>query len=259
MRNSNFELLRIICILLILIMHISSMTDSLEFNHMNSIGIRFISSIGNIGVSCFILISGYFGAKFKINKFIHLVYITTFYCIISYILNSTTPIVHFNIVDFFKSFFNVLLYKNWFITCYLILMLLAPFIEDYLQRVEKKSIEKLLLILFLILSFLPTLFNTPYYTVLTMGGKSLTYFVFVYLVGRYIKMYQDVLFKRATLIFVFIGSTIVINLFNNIASYFLNKSVSIYSMDCSPLILVSSVSIFYLFKSLNFKSMSNFQ
>lgn len=253
-RNSNFELLRVISILLILLMHISSMTNNTEFLSLNFFVKQFISSIGNIGVTLFVLISGYFGVKFKPNKFVYLVYLTTFYAVIVYILNSSLPINHFSNIDFIKSLFIVPLYKNWFITCYLILMILAPFVDSLISRMDKRNFKKMIILLFILFSMLPTLFNTPYYTVITSGGKSLTYFMFIYLIGRYLKINKDVLFQQKWTFLIFVISTFFINVFNNTASYILNKSVGIYAMDCSPLILISSISVFYFFKSMKLKS-----
>lgn len=254
LRNSNFELLRVMSIILILLMHTSSMADYIGFNELNSFLRRFISSIGNIGVSCFVLISGYFGVKFKLNKFIHIVYLTTLYTTLVYVLKTTTPIIDFNNYELLKSIIVIPLYKNWFITCYLILMILAPFIDFVVVRLDKARFKKILLILFVVFSLLPTLFNTPYYTVLTMGGKSLTYFMFIYLIGRYIKLNKDVLFRKKITLGVFLGATILINILNNTASYVFHKSINIYAMDCSPLILISSISVFYFFKSVKLQS-----
>lgn len=253
-RNSNFELLRVISIGLILLMHLSSMTGSTELFSLNFYIKQFISSIGNIGVTIFILISGYFGVKFKLNKFIHLIYLTTLYTIIVYLLQTSLPTNNFNIIDFIKILFIVPLYNNWFITCYLILMVLAPFLEVLVASLNKIKFKKMIMVLFIVFSVLPTLFNTPYYTIVTNGGKSLTYFIFIYLVGRYLRLHKDIIFKQKWSFLVFVIATALINIFNSTASYILDKLVSIYSMDCSPLILISSLSIFYFFKSCKFKS-----
>lgn len=63
-RSSNFECLRILAIILILIMHSYAQANCKE-NLFNLFVGYVISAIGNIGVSCFVLLSGYFGVKFK--------------------------------------------------------------------------------------------------------------------------------------------------------------------------------------------------
>ena len=85
-RSSNFECLRILAIILILIMHSYAQANCKE-NLFNLFVGYVISAIGNIGVSCFVLLSGYFGVKFKMQRFIQLILITTFCTVISFIAN----------------------------------------------------------------------------------------------------------------------------------------------------------------------------
>ena len=131
-RSSNFECLRILAIILILIMH--------SYAQANLFVGYVISAIGNIGVSCFVLLSGYFGVKFKMQRFIQLILITTFCTVISFIANHGWL---FNI-SFFDSLIVVLRYKNWFIACYLILMLLSPFINKAMLALSKMEYNRLL-------------------------------------------------------------------------------------------------------------------
>lgn len=162
-RTSNFEILRILAIFLILLMHVYSHVPKAEMSTCNLFLGQLINTIGNIGVTCFVLISGYFGLKFKIHRFIQLILLTTFYALIIYITNNGFTLHP----DILNALLVISLYKNWFIACYLILMLLAPFINDYLENAEKEKIKKLLAIQFIVFSILPTLFNTSFYTILT--------------------------------------------------------------------------------------------
>ena len=191
-RLSNFESLRIVSILLILSIHIYSQVPYREMSEINQLLGHFINAIGNIGVSCFILISGYFGIKFNAYRFIQIALLTTFYTIFIHIINHGWEIN----MALIRSAFTIPLYHNWFITCYLILMLLSPFINKSLEHISQNKFKKFLLIQFVIFSIIPTLFNTPYYTVLTGGGKCLVYFIFIYMVGRYIYFYNDIQVKR---------------------------------------------------------------
>lgn len=79
-RNSNFELLRIICIFGIISMHSFG-----AFLHTAIGASRFygtlINSVFNMGVSCFMLISGYFGIRFSVRKFVTLETTFIFYAV----------------------------------------------------------------------------------------------------------------------------------------------------------------------------------
>lgn len=249
-RSSNFECLRILAIILILIMHSYAQTNCKE-NLFNIFVGYVISAIGNIGVSCFVLLSGYFGVKFKMERFIQLILITTFYTVISFIANHGWL---FNI-SFFDSLIVVLRYKNWFIACYLILMLLSPFINKAMLTLSKMEYNRLLIILFVTFSVLPTLFVSYYYTILTDGGKCLTYILFLYIIGRYLSLfYSEKKISKSLCLLSFLSLTILIVMLNVTISYVFHKECRIFSVDCSPLVLFSSLCVFFFFKGLALKS-----
>ena len=248
-RFSNLEALRIISILLILSIHIYSEIPYESMNELNKFIGVILSGIGSTGVTCFVLLSGYFGVKFKKERFIQLILLTTFYSVFVNIANNEFTINN----DLLKAFLIIPLYKNWFITCYLILMLLSPFLNNFLEQLSQKEYQKLVLILLIVFSILPTAFNTPYYTILSDGGKCLTYFIFIYMIGKYIKRFKDITIKQSKAIIFLIISTTIICTLNFFAEKILGKRVCVYGMDCSPFILFSSIIIFYIFKSFTFQ------
>ena len=66
-RLSNIELLRLLAILFIVMMHAAGLligTDHLP----NRIVLTAINAVGNMGVTVFILISGYFGIHFRWSR-----------------------------------------------------------------------------------------------------------------------------------------------------------------------------------------------
>ena len=68
-RHSGLECLRIISIILIVSMHILGNTFHTS-NLLNKEFILFVNTLGNTGVTLFILISGYFGIRFNTHKFL---------------------------------------------------------------------------------------------------------------------------------------------------------------------------------------------
>ena len=177
MRNSSIELLRIISIFLIIMMHVSSLVDYSDASMMNKIWLGAINSIGNCGVSCFILISGYYGVRFNKKKFLYLVILTTIYSICVSLLNDG-----FSVKTSLKAALSVPFYKHWFIACYLTLMLLSPYINTLVEALSEKEFKRMLLVLVFILSIIPTLFYFPSVNgvILSQGGKCLSYFLFIY-------------------------------------------------------------------------------
>lgn len=116
-RASNFELLRIVLILMVISLHYlnGKMGGALntknialgEFNYYLS---RIIESACIIAVNCFVLITGYFMCnkkKIKIGKILDLFLIVFFYNIIIYILNIAFNNVELSkntLITFLKSF-----------------------------------------------------------------------------------------------------------------------------------------------------------
>ena len=164
-RLSNFELLRIVSILLILTMHSLSQVQVSELSTFNVFLSHVVSSIGNIGVSCFVLISGYFGIKFKLQRFVQLAFLTTLYTVVVYLFQKGF-VFNGGIV---KAFLVVPLYENWFVSCYLLLTLFSPYLNDFVQKLSKIQYAKLLAVMIVCFCMLPTAFNTPWYTVI-FGG-----------------------------------------------------------------------------------------
>lgn len=251
-RNSSIELLRIICIFFILLMHALPQNDVSAFNKF----LRYPINIGNIGVSCFILISGYLGLKFKGFRFIQLILLTTFYSLFTYFLNHGWV---FNLSTL-KAAFVIPLYNNWFITCYLFLMLLSPYIDIFIANCEEKRFRQLLIMLFIGFSLIPTALNTPYYTVVTSGGKCLVYMLFIYMTGRYIRIREgrekglkkrD---NRKKVLLCFMTLALLACAANYMVGKLFDRDCFIYFLDCSPFIFVMSILTFYYFKSYTFYS-----
>lgn len=69
-RNSNFELLRIVAMLMIVMYHIIAKTTNGEY--VNNPELSADAMCLHIGVICFLLITGYFGVNLSVNKVIKL-------------------------------------------------------------------------------------------------------------------------------------------------------------------------------------------
>ena len=249
-RQSNFELLRIVCILLILTMHSISQVQVSELSTFNVYLSHIVSSIGNIGVSCFLLISGYFGIKFKLQRFVQLAFLTTLYAVVVYLFQKGF-VVDRGIV---KALLVVPLYDNWFVSCYLLLTLFAPYLNDFVQNLSKIQYAKLLVIMIICFSILPTAFNTPWYTILFGGGKCLPYVIFLYLMGRFLRLHMNIDVVRSKTLFSFFVFQALILVGNISMEHLMHKPCKVLALDCSPLILGSAISMFYLFRSFCFHS-----
>jgi len=244
MRNSSFEVLRLLAVMLIIAMHILGYVDHALLSPANKAVLAGVNIIGNTGVSCFVLISGYFGVKFKFHKFIYLIVISSLYTLFVTCLNDG-----YDLKEAVKALLVIPRYKLWFIVCYLFLMLLSPYLNQFAEMLEKKEFTRLLALLTVLLCVVPTVFfeaaNSD--VILHQGGKNLTYFLFLYLIGRYIRKYFDKDYSRTLSASVFFLSSGIMAVIAALTGILLVS-------DCSIFILLSSLSLFFFFKSFCFHS-----
>lgn len=180
-RSSNFELLRLLCIFGILVMHTFAGIDTAA-SPGNMLANVFANSLFNTGVTCFILLSGYFGIRFDLKKLIGLDLMVIFFTVVG-----TVALGDFGCKDLIKSCIPVLSRRYWFITCYFVLCILAPFLNQMAERLEREHFRRLLLLLLLVFSLIPTVTT---YDVMQDAGKGLAHFVMIYLLGRYLARYH---------------------------------------------------------------------
>lgn len=143
-RNTNIELLRIIFMGLILTLHVYAHGSGLNYEWIYGLGTNWATawnlslfSLGKIGVTGFIFISGYFGIRTNRNSIIHLLTITFFY---AFILCITFK--HYHLREIIHLVFAFDFW--WFVSCYFYIMLLAPFIEEGIKKINERKFLLLL-------------------------------------------------------------------------------------------------------------------
>ena len=80
-RNSTIELLRILCILMIVFMHLVGIWWDYCDNLFDKEFVIFVNSLCNCAVTIFMLISGYYGIRFNLRKIVQFEMMVIFYSI----------------------------------------------------------------------------------------------------------------------------------------------------------------------------------
>lgn len=213
--------------------------------------IIFFNSFFNTGSSLFILISGYYRLNFKLEKMVHLWFQTLTYTIPLFFLSW---LFLENAVDgkfVLHSFFPILTNYKWFITSYLILYTLSPFLNRFLEQLSKEQMLRLILLGCFFFIFSPTILLI---SIQNDAGKGIVNMVLVYIIGRYIRLFGVPNFiiankKRIACLCVllaFIGNSVLSFMKGQISGY--------YAYDCSLFTLCLSIVIFSIFKELKFDS-----
>lgn len=194
MRKSNLELLRIVSVLIIILSHyvghsgFDFVGEGFSFNRL------FIESfrLGAVGVDIFVLISGYFlvTAEFKFSKLIKLECEVLFYSVLlGVVFFFTTDLIGMKELVF--SFLPSLSNSYWFISTYLLLYLLSPFINKMIHAIGQKGHARLLVILYAVYVLIPTVTN------LTLAGTSnIMLFLLLYLTAAYYRLYDGPLAQK---------------------------------------------------------------
>lgn len=256
-RQSNFELLRIICMIMIVTWHAlghGGAINNTDISGANFFVAHILKSLAVVAVNCYVLISGFFGidSKFKKKKVIDLYIQIIFYSIAISVLFWITNIEQITIEGIIKMVFPVITQTWWFMSVFLVLYLLTPYINKLLKSLTKKEFSTLLIILLLIFVVWPSL---PLAKPMDKSkGYSLYNFILLYTIGAYIKTYyKDKKFNKYSTLLVYLSSSILLGLINISISRVLGYNWGIYSYNYI-LVYISSISLFLLFKEINIKS-----
>lgn len=146
-RYSNIELLRICCMLMIIAGHVMmnhkaqySLTDIDEIIKL------FFRGAFSVAVNAFVLISGYWGIQFKKDRLIHLIIQTFFYSSIFLILAVLLGWHTVNPRTDFFAFIPILTKQYWFVTCYVILYIISPWLNIWVDSFDRISYKKFLIV-----------------------------------------------------------------------------------------------------------------
>lgn len=198
-RLNNIECLRVLVMFMIVIHHCvvsglhlnENLNSGINCNDMMNYLLVFINCIVVVAVNVFFLISGYFTINFKLNKFVKLLGQIIFYAFFIYIL---FVIVEGQSIDVKSIIRYSLLAVNeyWFMTVYLVLMLIAPYLNIVISvlKEDKRKYTFLIITLFLVTCIYGFAFDKDVINV--NNGYSLIYAIFLYFTGNYIKTYDIV-------------------------------------------------------------------
>lgn len=191
-RVSNFEVLRILSMLMIVFLHVKAhyITGD-ESLYQLPHAFMYLQTLSMICVNLFIVISGYFmvTSTRKMTHWFKLFFQVSFFAVIISGVMFLLGIQPITIKSLFQNILPILLDRYWFITMYAILYLLVPYLNFFLNQTSKDTAFSLIFILFVIGSIWE-----PITGIENMGfgsGYGLSSFIFLYLIGGYIRKYDS--------------------------------------------------------------------
>ncbi len=258
-RTSNFELLRLILMLMIVIHHcivvglgIEGLCSSYDLQ-LAAVGrdvptLLFTNCFCIVAVNVFVLISGYFGIRIKLRKVLLLLFAIYFYTIFF----TTLPLITYGNVRL--GLYKLAVFSQqphyWFLREYFILLLFCPFINEGLERFSKKNH----LIFVLGLTFVSCYLGYVFGRSVNHNGYNFVNFILLYVLGSYIKRYP-VKGNGKIWGLTYVVTTLVIALlsiyFYQEGKYGLVWKLTYYN---NPLVIVASLALFLAFRSVNIRS-----
>lgn len=189
-RNSNYELMRIISMLAIIMWHIiihSGLLNNCQSVHFKTI-LYLILMIIIIHVNSFVMVTGYFQStsKFRQSKIWSLINSSLFYKALIVVIFSVFFGLKLTKAEFIREFFILNIDEYWFVKYYIFLYLISPFLNILIQKMSKKQYKCLLITSFLIFSVLPFITANGAFS---NDGYNLMNFIFLYFIGGYLIRY----------------------------------------------------------------------
>lgn len=257
-RNYSLDLLRIVAMLMIVLFHACCGPINYNFlNDFNKVIFSFLLHFGQIGVTLFMLITGYFSyksTKKHKDKIIYILYSIWFFFLFNILLFLVFK-GKYQIDEYFVL--PISSYMFWYASSYVVILLLAPYFNKLIKIISRSEHKNILVILFVVLTVCPTLYS--FYNGVVENGWIFTrffWFVFMYFLGSYISKYQaesNFLNKeRKYFILLTCFSLGLMMTFMFIVKVFLslvNPKIQMHLMWSinSPITLLTSFSIFMVF------------
>lgn len=228
-----------------------------ESNILNSDFIQMLRIGGKLGVNIFIMISGYFLIQSNggtARRLLKLWGQLVFYGVgiyIFYIVITNTP---FDVHNLLQVLFPITNVSWWFANDYFILVMFVPFINVMLKNIDRKQYKNMLITLFFLWGVLGMVFDYKAY-----GMNTLLWFVFVYSVAAYIRLYDVEFGSMKKCVVVVLGLFLLNFAYVAFANYmgqtsdFWAEHVRFFYCINSWVQLILAVYIFAVFRNCNIK------
>lgn len=191
-RKSNFELLRILAMLMIIDVHYFATCDA-AVNTVawsgNWIVYHLMESFGICGVNLFIFITGFFSLSqdtIKVRKVVNLLIDVAFWGCVGFLICVLVGWKEFGFKSLIKTMFPIFFGGRWFVKAYIILLCLLPFLNIILGKLTIASYRKLLIILTLLFSIWPSFLPNP---PIDDYGYGFVHFVLLYVIAGFIRLH----------------------------------------------------------------------
>jgi len=268
-RQSNIELLKIFSMIGVIILHYNNATIGNAFAYvsmpsMKAYALYYLESMFICAVNVFMLISGYFmieSRKIDFRKPIRLLIQVVVFREFIYLLQ----VVLTDAVLSLGSVLANLLPASYFAVLYAAVYVLSPFVNKLMISLSRKKLRAFMIIALVLFSVWPfsvdvleKVKKTAFAGLSTIGmygsqsGYTVVNFMLMYMIGAYLKI-TDIRWNTAVSGAVLVGSWTALFVFAN-RLIKAGIGVGLAWEYCNPLVILSAIAAFLLFKNIRIKS-----
>lgn len=203
-RNANMDLLRMLSMMMVTMLHalgksglLMSVSEEVVFNGWLA---WLMEAFSICAVNIFMILSGYFliDSEYKTGRLLELVFQTFFYTagtVSVYFLAGRISEAQTDIYQMLRYCLPIHMDVYWFITAYIAFYLLLPVLQKGVRNISREELGKVILLLLvfecLIKSVLPVKLAED------ARGYSLLWYLILFLIGAYFKLYGFRFIKKA--------------------------------------------------------------
>lgn len=193
-RDTGLDLLRIVCMVMVVCLHTLVWGGLVEgtlvpFTANWYVG-NILQALSLPAVNGFVLISGYFlcTAKFKLKRLTGTWFQALFYSVALCLLVALLPGGNFSVTELIKSGMVMTMDRYWFVTDYLLLYILSPFLNVSIRHMTRRTHFLCCCVLLAVFSVLSNMVYICDFSGVN-GGYSFLWFCVLYVLAAYIRLY----------------------------------------------------------------------
>lgn len=192
-RNVSLDALRVFCMFLIVLGHAiihGQVLESLAPRSLNSYLVNVMRAFLSVHVDCFVMLSGYFLCTHtvRLKKAVSLWIQALFWSLLPYLLLCAGGVVTFRWSALAKACLPFTQRRYWFVTAYLLLYLLTPFLNAAIHSMRQRQHAAFLAAFFAVYIALQNVFFWEKFT--SMEEIDPLLFVFLYVLAAYFRLYS---------------------------------------------------------------------
>lgn len=197
-RDSRFELLRIVAMFFVLTVHadyaaLDQPSAAMAWDAPLATWVRVaIEMLAIVSVNIFVLISGWFGIRASWKGFWKLIFQVWFISVIVFLTMVSIGQLPFTWENLWRSNFTIWFEEQWFVLSYIILFLLAPVLNSFIEKASRRELGGLVIGFYVLQTVSSFLLRSEQWS----HGYSALSFIGLYFLARWLKLYGRELVGR---------------------------------------------------------------